>query len=119
MCSNKESIMNISPLSVKITPTMKANTNKTEQTPSTNVEKENTSIEPNELMQKYPPALIGLMNGVCWASVGYAFDKGVSKIFKMGTKSKTSLAINTIIGVGTGIYSYIQAKKVQNSNIKK
>ena len=33
----------------------------------------------------------------------------------MGTTSKTSLAINSIIGVGAGIYSYIQAKKIQNT----
>ena len=109
--------MNISPISARTIPTMKSSKvkNSSQQTKTDVPQNDNVNIEPSELMLKYPPAVIGLMNGVCWAGVGYAFDKCVSKLFKMGTKSKTSLAINTIIGVGTGIYSYIQAKKIQNA----
>ncbi|MCD8377329.1 MAG: hypothetical protein LUB59_00915 [Candidatus Gastranaerophilales bacterium] len=60
---------------------------------------------------KYPPAVIGLINGGCWAMVGFAFDKLCSKMFKYESKTKISMAINSVIGAGMGIYAYIQAKK--------
>ena len=63
----------------------------------------------------YPPAVVGIANGLCWGTVGYAFDKICSKLFGYKSSNKMSLSINGIIGAGMGIYSYVQVKK-QGSN---
>lgn len=69
----------------------------------------------NEKVLSYPPIAIGLMNAVCWTTVGLAFDKLCSKIFKMNSSGKISLGVNGLLGVGMGIYSYNQAKKLQKT----
>ena len=69
------------------------------------------SISPS--YSAYPPAVVGIVNGLCWGTVGYAFDKGCAKLFGYKSNNKTSLAVNGIIGTGMGIYSYIQTKKIQ------
>lgn len=67
----------------------------------------------NEKVLQYPPVVIGLMNAFCWTTVGMAFDKLYSKIFKTNTGGKVSLCINGLLGAGMGIYSYCQANKLQ------
>jgi len=70
----------------------------------------------NDVIKKYPAAVVGIVNGLCWSSVGFAFDKICSKIFKYESSNKVSLAINSIIGAGMGIYAYVQAKKMQKAD---
>lgn len=72
----------------------------------------------NEKVLKYPPVVIGLMNAFCWTTVGLAFDKICSKLFKTNTSGKISLGVNGLFGVGMGIYSYCQAKKLQKTDNK-
>ena len=55
------------------------------------------------------------MNAFCWTTVGLAFDKLCSKIFKTNSSGKISLGINGLLGAGMGIYSYCQAKKLQKN----
>lgn len=69
----------------------------------------------NEKVLKYPPAVIGLMNAFCWTTVGLAFDKMCSKLFKTNTSGKISLWVNGLLGAGMGVYSYFQAKKLQKT----
>ncbi len=109
--------MNISPISARTIPSMKSNkiTNSSQQTKVDNINNNEASIEPSPLMLKYPPALIGVMNGICWGSAGYVAGKGISMLCKNNITSKAPLAMSTIVGVGTGIYSFIQAKKIQNT----
>ena len=69
----------------------------------------------NEKVLTYPPAVIGLMNAVCWTSVGLAFDKMCSKLFKTNSSTKVSLAVNGIVGAAMGLYAYNQANKLQKA----
>ena len=46
---------------------------------------------------KYRPAVIGVLNGLTWTGIGYAFDKLCQKLFNSKTSNKTSLIIGLII----------------------
>ncbi len=70
----------------------------------------------NEKVLKYPPAVIGLMNAFCWTTVGLAFDKICAKVFKTNSNGKISLAVNGLVGAAMGIYTYIQANKLQKAD---
>lgn len=69
----------------------------------------------NDKVLKYPPIVIGLMNAFCWTTVGLAFDKLCSKLFKLNSSGKISLGVNGLLGLGMGIYSYNQANKLQKA----
>jgi len=59
----------------------------------------------------YTPATIGVMNGILWTGIGLVFDKAFSFMFRTERKLKSSLIVNSIIGLGMGTYAYVQAKK--------
>ena len=69
----------------------------------------------NDKVLQYPPIVIGLMNAFCWTTVGLAFDKLCSKVFKMNSSGKISIFVNGLLGIGMGIYSYCQANKLQKN----
>ena len=62
---------------------------------------------------KYNPAMIGVLNGLTWTGIGFAFDKLCQKLFKSKTSNKTSLIINAGIGAIFGLYAYSKAKKIE------
>ena len=64
---------------------------------------------------KYSPALVGTLNGICWAGIGFAFDQGYKALFKTKGNLKTSIILNGLIGLGMGAYAYHQAKKLEKS----
>ena len=81
-----------------------------------NSKKQSIKTENNDSgVPSYPPVVVGVVNGLCWGMVGYAFDKVCSKLFGYKSSNRMSLAINGIIGSGMGIYSFIQAKKCKNN----
>jgi hypothetical protein len=103
--------MNLSPVSCNNVYSFKAN-----QTEAPQKKSFAQKIEANnQKVLTYPPAVIGVMNAVCWAAVGATFDKLCSKLFKTNTNPKTSLAVNSIIGLGMGTYAYLQANKLQKA----
>ena len=93
--------MNVASVSLNV-PVMKANPVKRKAEPC------------NDGIPTYSPAVVGVVNGLCWGTVGYAFDKVCSKLLGYKSSNKVSLPVNGIIGAGMGIYSYVQAKKYGN-----
>lgn len=59
----------------------------------------------------YSPATVGILNGLCWTTIGMGFEMIWSKLFKSKINTKVSLAINSLLGLGMGIYAYKLAKK--------
>lgn len=103
--------MNISPVSYNSRISLKgdAKVNKQQQFMSPNAP---GSIGATEKL-KYRPALIGVLNGITWAGVGFVFDKVLKKFFKSQTSTKTSLIVNSAIGAVFGTYAYIKAKQIE------
>ncbi|MCR5266245.1 MAG: hypothetical protein K6E29_06595 [Cyanobacteria bacterium RUI128] len=62
---------------------------------------------------KYRPAVIGVLNGLTWTGIGFAFDKVCQKLFKSKTSNKTSLIINGAIGAVFGTYAYFKARQIE------
>ncbi len=102
--------MNISPVSYNSKIALKANDKQTSQPyVSSHVP---GSIGATEKL-KYKPAVIGLLNGITWTGIGFAFDKVLQKMFKSQTSNKTSLIVNGAIGAVFGTYAYIKAKQIE------
>ena len=100
--------MNIAPVSYR-TISMKSSNTNSEQKPVSQ------PVSANDSPLKFSPAAVGVLNGVTWGVLGFAFDRAMSGLFKMGTSIKTSACINGIIGLGMGIYGYFQARKAEKS----
>lgn len=71
--------------------------------------------ENNRAVLKYSPATIGVVNGVCWTTVGMAFDKLTAKMLDRPSGTKSSLIINSLLGVVMGVWASAQAKKLQKN----
>lgn len=93
--------MNVSPVLFTKSVSMKAN----ESQPSGK----------KEYPLKYSPATVGVVNGVCWAGIGFMFDQAYKAIFKAKGNLKTSIILNGLIGLGMGAYAYHQASKLEKS----
>jgi len=59
----------------------------------------------------YSPVTVGILNGLCWGTVGMGIDMLISKLFKSKSNSKTSLIINGVFGAAMGVYAYHVAKR--------
>ena len=102
--------MNISPVSYNSKIALKGETKqKTQPYVSSQVP---GSIGATETL-KYKPAVIGVLNGLTWAGVGFAFDKVLQKMFQSKTSNKTSLIVNGAIGAVFRTYAYIKAKQIE------
>ena len=100
--------MNISPITYNHSIAYRAGENKPQ----------NQNQNKNAGLLKYSPAGIGVFNGVCWFGIGMAFDKVCQKILKTNSSTKTSLIVNSLVGLAMCTYSYYQAKKMEkNSHI--
>lgn len=64
------------------------------------------------------PAKIGVVAGVGAFGVGFMFDRACAYMFNMMRNIKTSLVLNTTVGIALGAYTYIQAKNALNSESK-
>ena len=71
--------------------------------------------ENNKAVLTYSPTTIGVINGLCWTTVGMAFDKLASKLLKRPSGTKSSLIINGLLGGVMGFWAYSQAKKLQKN----
>jgi len=96
--------MNISPVSYNKALYMRANDKK-----SAANNKEYMMV--GKAKVPYNPATIGVANAALWMGIGLAFDRALSFLSGSKHNMKTSLVLNSVIGLGMGAFSYYSASK--------
>ena len=64
------------------------------------------------------PVKAGVIAGVGAFGVGFLFDRAFAYMFNMMRDIKTSIVLNTTVGLALGAYTYIQAKNALNTESK-
>lgn len=104
--------MNIASVPYRNNYAMKADPKKQEAAKSKEAKKDDLN---NEALLQLSPAKAGLINGLLWGGIGFAFDRSLSLMFKAGTSLKTSACVNGTIAVASGLYTYYKVNKMHKN----